>query len=264
VDVRALGYRTDLMVRRLSGAEVVDRGEYVAVRTPRNPTHYWGNFVLFATPAREGEVAERLAVFAREHPDAMHVAIGVDDAEGRLGAEAEFAAAGLVAERFSVLAAERLREPPIPNVEAVCRPLESDDDWRQALALRLRIAVEDGDTSELHTRFVERSVAEARALADAGHGWRFGAFVGGRLGASLGVVMDGPGLARYQTVETDPDMRRRGLASTLVHAAGLHALGAGARTLVICAETDGPAIGLYRAVGFEVREQQGELLRRPG
>lgn len=254
------------MVRRLSGAEVTDRGEYVVVRTPRNPTFYWGNFVLFARPAREREAPEWLGVFAHEHPDAEHVAIGVDDPAGRLGAEAEFAALGVVAERFSVLAAERLREPPLPNAAgAVCRPLRGDEDWRAALALRLRVAEEEGETSPHHVRFVERSIDEARALAEDGHGWRFGAFVDERLVSSLGVVVDGTGgLARYQTVETDPDLRRRGLASALVHAAGCHALEAGARTLVIAAETEGPAIGLYRALGFEVREQQGELLRRAG
>jgi ribosomal protein S18 acetylase RimI-like enzyme len=264
MDVRSLGYRTDLMVRRLSGAEIVDRGEYLVVRTPRNPTFYWGNFVLFARPAREGEVEERLAVFAREHPDAAHVAIGVDDADGRLGAEAEFAAAGVVAERFAVLAADRLREPPMPNAEATCRPLRDDDDWRQALELRLAVADEEGEDSPTHVSFIERSVDEARSLAETGYGWRFGAFVDGRLGSSLGVVLDADGLARYQTVETHPALRRQGLASMLVHSAGQRAFEAGARTLVIAAVTDGPAIGIYRALGFAAREHQGELLRRPG
>jgi ribosomal protein S18 acetylase RimI-like enzyme len=264
MDVRSLGFRTDLMVRRLSGAEIVDRGEYVVVRTPRNPTFYWGNFVLFARPAVDGEVAERLEVFAREHPDAAHVAIGVDDVDGRLGAEAEFAAAGVVAERFSVLAAERLNEPPMPNGGAVCRPLRDDDDWRQALELRLAVAEEEGEDSPAHASFIERSVEEARSLAETGCGWRFGAFVDGRLGSSLGVVLDADGLARYQTVETHPALRRRGLASTLVHAAGERAVEAGARTLVIAAESEGPAIGIYRALGFAARERQGELLRRPG
>ena len=263
MDVRSLGYRTDLMVRRLAGAEIVDRGEYLAVRTARNPTYYWGNFVLFARPAREGEAAERLAAFAREHPDAEHVAIGVDDVDGGLGAEAEFAAAGFVIDRFSVLAADRLPEPPMPNTGAVCRPLRDDGDWRQALELRLRVAVEDGEDSPAHASFIERSVEEARSLAETGCGWRFGAFVDGRLGSSLGVVLDADGLARYQTVETHPDLRRQGLASTLVHAAGERAVEAGARTLVIAAESDGPAIGIYRALGFEARERQGELLRRP-
>jgi len=48
--VRSVGYRTDLMVRHLAGADVVDRGGYVFVRTPANTTYYWGNFVLVPAP----------------------------------------------------------------------------------------------------------------------------------------------------------------------------------------------------------------------
>src|SRR5260370_12802330 len=53
VDVRSLGYRTDLMVRLLDGSQVEDRGDYLAVRSPQNPTFWWGNFLLMsATPLR--------------------------------------------------------------------------------------------------------------------------------------------------------------------------------------------------------------------
>ena len=44
--VRSLGYRTDLMISAING-EVTDRGDYLVIRTPSNPTYYWGNFLLY-------------------------------------------------------------------------------------------------------------------------------------------------------------------------------------------------------------------------
>ena len=42
VEVRSLGYRTDLMVRLLEGSLVEDRGDYLVVRSPHNPTYWVG------------------------------------------------------------------------------------------------------------------------------------------------------------------------------------------------------------------------------
>jgi ribosomal protein S18 acetylase RimI-like enzyme len=81
--------------------------------------------------------------------------------------------------------------------------------------------------------------------------------------SSLGIVADGSGLARFQSVETRPDARRRGLASALVHKAGHLALGRGARRLVIVADPEYHAIGIYRSLGFREAETQVQLTRRP-
>lgn len=49
MNIRSLGYRTDLLFPRFDG-EVIDRGDYTVIRTPSNPTFYWGNFLLFDQP----------------------------------------------------------------------------------------------------------------------------------------------------------------------------------------------------------------------
>jgi hypothetical protein len=46
MQVTSLGFRTDLALRVLEGAEVTDRGDYTVVRSPDNPTFWWGNFLL--------------------------------------------------------------------------------------------------------------------------------------------------------------------------------------------------------------------------
>jgi ribosomal protein S18 acetylase RimI-like enzyme len=80
--------------------------------------------------------------------------------------------------------------------------------------------------------------------------------------ADLGIVRAGAGLARYRSVETHPDFRRRGLARAMVATAGAYALEhLGVRTLVIVADPGYHAIELYRSVGFSDVERQVQLSR---
>ena len=44
--IRSLGYRTDLALLTLGGSTVQQRDGYLVVRTPANPLHWWGNFLL--------------------------------------------------------------------------------------------------------------------------------------------------------------------------------------------------------------------------
>jgi len=145
-------------------------------------------------------------------------------------------------------------------VDAELRRLVSDDDWRQALELRIACLPDDEHYTE---PFVRAHLAGSRALCEQGSATWFGAFEHGTLRAALGIVSDGDGLARFQMVETHPDSRRRGLASALLYRAGSAALEAGAETLVIVADPGYHAIGLYRSAGFDDRETKVELTRRP-
>src|SRR5215470_5926613 len=46
VEVRSLGYRTDLAILALEGSQVTDHGDHLVIRTPGNPDYWWGNFLL--------------------------------------------------------------------------------------------------------------------------------------------------------------------------------------------------------------------------
>ena len=254
MQVTSLGFRTDLALRVLEGAEITDRGDYLVVRTPDNPTFYWGNFLLLAGWPGPGTGNSWLARFAAEFPHAGHIALGVDaGVDGAEPAEVppEFLAAGLKFERATVLSCAEVQSPPHQNTEAEIRPLESDDDWEQSRDLGIRCFGYDGS-------YLERRARARRRLTRAGRAAWFGAFTGGRLLAQLGVCDVGTGLARYQDVETDPAARRRGLAGTLVWRAGRYAAEAfGAGTLVIVADPAEGAIRIYRACGFA--DQQGQF-----
>lgn len=257
--VTSLGLRTDLMVRRLAGSMIENRGDRLVVRTPGNPTFYWGNFLVLSSPLVPGQAGTYESAFAVEFPDARHRAYAVDGTGGQAGDAGELAALGVEVDVSTVLTVEAaaLPEPPVRG-----RALSDDADWSQLVTLR-----QAGDTSPVaggQRPFHERKVTEARGLTQAARGAWFGAFVDGRLVSGLGIVSDRGGVARYQDVDTHPDHRRRGLARALLHQAGRHAAEVlGAHTLVIVADPGYHAIDLYRSVGFRDLEQQVQLLRCP-
>lgn len=262
--VRSLAYRTDMLIRRLAGSAIVDHASYRVVRTPTNPHFWWGNFVL----VRPDDLPEAPALFAAEFPEASHLAIGVDGTEGEAGDPDGWERLGITVETDTVLTASSLLAPA-RRAEADLRALLTTEDWEQVA--ELRHACDESEPSEENTAFAEENIAfaaaklaEERRLCEAGDAGWFGAFVDGVMRASLGVLLDGEGLARYQHVETHPAFRRRGLASSLVHFAGMEAVAKGARTLVIVADPNAEAIRIYRALGFRETERQVRLQRAPG
>ena len=263
MDLTSLGYRTDLALLRLGGTQVEDRGDHLVVRSPHNPGHWWGNFLLLHEVPPPPQARVWVDRFAATFPDAEHVALGFDGTQGSVADLAGFAAAGLAVEAQTVMTATSVHEPPRPNRDATYRRLGSERDW--AASVELRVACEDrGVEPTAYRRFAEAKVATQRRLAAAGHGGWFGAFVDGRLVAQMGLYAAGPGLARFQSVETHPDFRGRGLAGTLVHHVGRYGFDElGARTLVMVADPDYLAIRVYRSVGFAATETQLQAERPP-
>ena len=258
MDVTSLGSRTDLAIRRLSGSEISDRGSHLVIRTPANPYFWWGNFLLIREQVRAGEWSGWVAEFAREFPDATHIALGAD----RPIDSDDWSDLGLDLQVDTVLTATAPPPATPSTVTAEIRPLRSDQDWRQMADLRLALpeAPPDPNVAE----FTEAKVAECRALTEAGHGVWFGAFVDGRMCAGAGLFACGDGLARYQSVETHPDFRRRGLASSLVAELGSWGFRQmNASRLVMVADPDYHAIQMYRRLGFVDAEPQVGLQRPP-
>ena len=173
-----------------------------------------------------------------------------------------FADRGLEIDVATVMTATSVHPPAHPNGEATYRALGSDGDWSQSVELTL--ACNDEYEPVSHRTFVERRVASNRVLVEAGHGAWFGAFLDGALVSQMGLVTAGPALARFQLVETHPDVRGRGLAGTLVHHVSRYGFDTlGAETLVMVADPDYLAIRLYRSVGFSDSESQLQVERKP-
>ncbi|MFZ0161444.1 MAG: GNAT family N-acetyltransferase [Kineosporiaceae bacterium] len=262
MQITALGLATDLMMLRLGGSSIDDRGDHLVVRTPDNPNYWWGNFVALAEPPPAANVPGWLRTFAEHFPQARHRAFAID----RAGLAAEWIDPwrdlGLVYDAGTALVAEALHEPPRPNHDAIYRPLDTEADWDALVEVRCANN-EDLEPASYRT-FTVDSVRGVRRLVDAGHGQWFGAFLGSDLVSTMGLFTDGSGVARYQAVDTHPGARRRGLAGTLAHNVGLWGFRElGARQLVILADPHAEAIRVYRSIGFTDAEPAHRLERAP-
>jgi ribosomal protein S18 acetylase RimI-like enzyme len=257
VEVRSLGYRTDLAILALEGSQVTDQGDHLVIRTEGNPDYWWGNFLLLRD-LKPGSGPGWLASFSAQFPDARHTAFGLDQTDSGSVDPGELA--GMTLERNAVMTAAAVHAPPHPNTGAVIRTLAGDADWRQSFELAAAVHAGESGGDE---GFLAAQLKAKRALTEAGHGAWFGAFLDGTLVAQLGLVTGVAGLARYQSVETHPAARRRGLAGTLVWHAGAAAIAAGTRALVMVADPDDVAIRVYRTVGFTETESQLGFIGRP-
>lgn len=271
--VRALGlgWQTDLIFARFDGL-VLEREDCIVVRTPANPDYHWGNFLLFDRAPVEGDAARWQARFdeeiVRPAPQSRHLAIGVD-AEAAFELPADFRARGVSLSATTVLQATRATwRPAAPPPGYAFRAFDLPADAAAAIDLQCVCEAAEPDPMEPvgYRRFRERQMQRYAALQAAGRGHWLGLWRDDRPVAECGLFVDEAGrLARFQHVSTHPAHRRRGLARALVHAACRHGLDRlGAETLVICADPDDVAIGLYESLGFARGATTWQLERRPG
>ena len=262
MNIHSLGYRTDVMVRYLSGSVVEERSDYLVVRTPANPTFWWGNFLLLPAAPSLADADRWESWFVEEFPSLDHRAFGIDTSDGWTGDSDALTALRANAQVNAVMSAPALREPKPSDLDL--RAID-DADWAQLPTLRSTVYA-TSDTGDVATEatFLARQIAANKDLVARGHGEWLGAFDHGLLVAALGIVNVGSDVARYQAVETHPNYRRRGLARRLLYDAAVLATERfGARSLVIVADPEDHAFRLYESLGFVTVELQVELTRTP-
>lgn len=236
-------------------SELSHDGPVMIVRTPGEPTYWFGNFLICPGDMSADELLKR---FSNAFPASRHICLRFDDPAGsQLEVHGALQDAGLELDIDEVLvSAEPLSDWSVPE-GFVIRPIQSESDWGQVIAAQHAIGVEQGyGAGTDHQAYVEARFARVRAQVDAGMGRWFGAFDGDTLAADLGIYVNSE-LARYQNVETVESYRGRGLCHALVCHAGRWARkSAGSDIpLVIVALADGPAGRIYRHCGFAPKER---------
>jgi ribosomal protein S18 acetylase RimI-like enzyme len=257
----SLAFRTDLALLAAQGAEIATGPGGSVVRMPGNPAFRWGNFLLVP---EAGDPAARIRDHEDAFPGAGFTTVGVDDAAPTLD-EGAWRAAGFAIERHAVLVADRAPAVPIGSGPVV-RPLASEADWAVETAIAISLDEDDdGDVDPEQADFSRRRTAEKRRLTERGRAVWLGAEQDGTVVATAGVADAGDRVARFQDVQTAAAHRRRGCASALI-AAGVRIAADrfGSVRFVLVAERDGPAIGLYRRLGFREVETQLQLTRLGG
>lgn len=249
MQIRSLAYRTDIALLTASGSTVQDLGTHLLISTDDNPNYHWGNFLLLKDLPLPGGAREVVGAFDAWFPTSRHRSIGLDTiGETDLSV---FDTSQLNGSTDEVLVADKLVAPERTNSDGGIRPITSDE-WEKWVDFEM--SLREPHTTAEYLR--ARGRAEQR-LVEAGLGHRWAIFVDGRIAASAALFEVGDGLARFQQVATHPRRRHRGMASTLVHRMGAAMLARpGVHRLVIVAEPEGPAIGLYRGLGFSSYERQ--------
>jgi len=274
LNLRSIGLRSDFMFHCPSVAEIADKGDFLAVKTPGHPDYFWGNYLVFdRAPSRDdwrswerefeeafrGQPAEHRA-FTWDVTDTVRPPASPEVVES-------FLEGGYDYSETVVLVMRRLEPPPHPNYSCVYRQITSDADWEKAVELQTLCGRETfaelGYTDGEIRAFVLRTLVVRRELVAKGAGLWMGAFDGDELVADAGLFWEN-GIGRFQSVETKSERRRQGICATLIHRASMLAFDElGLRALVIETDHDGPAPTVYKSVGFREVERLGSFLRAP-
>lgn len=238
-------------------------GDCIVVRTPDNPTYWWGNTLTFDQAPVAGDLLRWTRLFDQcvrvEQPASRHTTFGWSGAVR--GCVEPFVDAGFTLLESVVLAADgsmTIRAPHEDRSERMS--MLSSSDW-PALRDLLIETREVHHSLEGYAAFAERRIATWCALCDAGQGAWFSAWqtLAGelRLVSALGVFVepqrgaDDRRVGRFQQVVTHPAARRQGLAGTLVARASRYAFDAlDADTLIIIADEHDVARRVYESTGF--------------
>jgi RimJ/RimL family protein N-acetyltransferase len=259
------GWRSELIVHR-HDAQVVERADCIVVRTPDNPTFYWGNFLLLPDVPADASLGHWLQRFHGEiavaQPLSRHVAIGVN-APPRGAELPAWQRAGFELLRSDVMRLEpdALRAPPRAARGAV--QVRAADLAREIEAfVELQCADTQGHPLDDYRDYRSLKMAALARMHAKGDAMWFGLWCDGTLAADCGLVRDGT-WGRFQHVSTHPQWRRRGLCTALVHAVSAWGFEHWQlRRITMIADPDDVAIGIYRSLGYTSVVQTLGLERR--
>lgn len=270
--LRSLGQVTEIALLRMAGSEVLDRGDYLCMRTPQNPTFHWGNWLLYRSAPRKDEFLRWTEDFKAEFaslPHVKHMTFGWDDPSGASGDLAPFQAAGFVEDRAVVLTASSVhasttRSRSSHPIKQDIRPLQTDHEWQDLIDLQF-LCRDPKYAAGPHRLFVERRYTAYRTMVNQGFGQWHGAFIGAKLVATLGLFFEKDAgdaqtpsrtIGRFQNVATHPDYRRQGLCANLVYQISHQSLEEKrAAVLVMLADPGYHAARIYESVGFKPTER---------
>ena len=251
------GWRTDAIPQRFDG-ELLERSDCLVVRTPCNPTYYWGNCLMLKRLPGDDELGHWCERFdeeiARRQPASRHVAIGIDDdfrGERRLAWEA--AGFQLISNvMLRLREGEPLAPARTPRGAVQLRPLDMARESDALIEVKMTDA--GGFEPASYRAYLRDQHRRYCAMQAAGQLLWFGLWCDGTLSATCGLMRERPEAdadGRFQRFLTHSALRRRGLASAMVHGVALYALKLWRCCMVyMAADPDDVAVGIYRSLGF--------------
>lgn len=230
------------------------------VRTPSNPDYVWGHFLHFNRAPRLGERDIWCRLFDEAFADLQPRKFYAFSWDTPGGPEAQPLPPDVIDEWMEreyslreglVFSTSTIKKPDRFVAELEVKPFDTDLEWSEDLAHRLRLLEY---TKQHQVDFLRYRFQSFRALVKAGRGAWYGARLNGRWAGSFGIFWR-DGLARFQEVMVDEPLRRRSIARTMCHL-GMSQVKErnGDTQFVTLADADGPAVSTYVSLGFRVVE----------
>jgi len=251
--IKSLGRKTDLIFARFAG-EVISYESFTVVKTPTNPGYHWGNFIIFDHAPTSGDLVKCLfdqsfSYYKEPH----HYSFTWDTLNAEKGEFEEFEDAGFEFDSGVILTTGKLNPPTFLNEDVIIKKITTEHEWEEVINLQVKCA-DEKFKNDYYVDFKRAQFENYKRMTKEKMGNWFGAYVGDQLVADLGIYFEDK-IARYQSVGTDPDFRRRGICGTLVFKAGLIALEEyNIETLVMEADPEYHAARIYESVGFKKSE----------
>lgn len=260
-----LSYRTDFIFHHHNGV-VEEHADYWVVRTPSNPTFWFGNFVLFKRAPIAADLDSWLTVHDEAFGESLnHHIFGWDvPQEGDISA---FLAAGFKTSHGISLALTEYTMPVPINPSVTVRPILTDEDWEAVINEQILVDRVDFANPEDGGEFRRKQMMAYRPLIAKGRGHWWGAFIENKLVGNMGLFFDEANIVgRFQNVSTHPAHRRKRICTTLLDHIVRHTFETvEAKQLVICtgADDDNAAIPTYKNFGFKFAAPSFALKRIP-
>jgi RimJ/RimL family protein N-acetyltransferase len=246
------GFKTEMIFHRFDGI-VLDRGDYIVVKTPSMPGFFFGNLLTFFEAPRLVSLERWKQIFKKEFqdlPEVKHYTFLWDAPNEGIGDVTELGMEGFKVDFSVVLATRSVHAPSKVHPRVQVRPIVTDAEWKAATENQISTKAAEYDEAKYRV-FKERQMARYRRMSEKGLGHWFGAFLGDRLVGDLGIYRD-VNLGRYQSVVTHPDFQRQGICGTLVYESAQFAFNKmGLTELVMVADENYHAAKIYESVGFK-------------
>jgi GNAT superfamily N-acetyltransferase len=230
----------------MSGSKITDFGDHLVVKTPHNPNYHWGNCILVNDPWSAADADKWIQRYSEVFPDHQWLAVGLPQMPANNEAWIRH---GVTLEQLDVLSTQTLPKQK-PLADGYAARIFREHDWetltKRELAEGLR---EGGYEPAVIESFVVETNANRKQMVDSGKAAWFGAFFDGEMVANLGMVTCGE-TGRYQSVETNSNHRRKGLASHLLGLAANWSQNQGCNNWVIVTQETNDAGRVYRRAGF--------------
>ena len=258
-----LACRTDAIFHRRDGFIDAFPTHWV-IRTPSNPSFWFGNYLLFREAPRSGQLASWLDLHRATFGSTLnHTTLGWD--EPKVGEISQFIEAGFKPSHGISLSISAYHGGIEINPDLIVRPLHTAQEWEAMLQQQIQIDTEDLHFPEDNGVFRRRQMEAAQTMVDDHRGHWWGAFRGPELVGGMGLFFDeAETIGRFQYVTTARAYRRQRVCTTLLDHIVRHAFATvKPECLVICTDADekNAAIPTYLNFGFEEKMRSYAVFR---